>query len=434
MADLFALNLQTLFVNHDQSRLQVGSPLLLVTFLFGFYALLALVSLRREPEGKPFSIPQTDQMKGIAILMILVGHLFGHTVEATPGLYHLRHLGTVGVTLFLMLSGYGLSQSLRRKGIQGFFFQRVSRIYIPVFLVMVPEVLLTHILLRPESGILRDLVRIVTNLPAVDRNMWFVQFIFIWYCLIFITFRLKMSENGIVAVLFLAALAMLAIPRLSPSMKINAFSFPLGCWMGFQSKWLINGIERLMKRRLPLLAGAAAAGVFLSQITFELSDRLMAPGFRGVGLLALSCGIGGIVHGFFRKSGIRFSRELIFVLFVFAVIGPYLMWVFHEVLAGRENMAAWIFGNLASLFLSLTVVLLPTLGLRFGVFSRFLVYSGGISYEMFLVHGMFMYSFDFILFRGPLAVTFPVYFGCMCLLSSGIRRLGNRLFAALVSR
>ena len=434
MDELFGLNLQTLFVSHDLTRLQVGSPLLLVTFLFGFYALLVGVSLRRRPEDKPFSIAQTDQMKGIAILMILVGHLFGHALEPYPGLDHLRHLGTVGVTLFLMLSGYGLSQSLRRKGVQGFFFQRVTRIYIPVFLVMVPEVLLAHILLRPDSGILRDLTRIVVNLPAVDRNMWFVQFIFFWYCLIYVTFRLKMSENGSVAVLFLAALAMSAIPRLSPSMKINAFSFPLGCWMGFHSQWLKNRIDRLLQRRLPLLTATAAAGIFLSQITFELSDRLMAPGFRGVGLLVLLCGVGVFVYGLSRKSRIRFSRELFAVLFVFAVIGPYLIWVFHE-----SHCRACEHGrmDLRQSRISFSVPdgrSSPHPGVALSACSpSFLVYCGRISYEMFLVHGMFMYSFDFILFRGSLAVTFPVYFGCMCLLSSGIRRLGNRLAARLLS-
>ncbi len=433
MNDLFGVNLQTLFVNHDHTRLQVESPLLLVIFLFCFYALLTAVSLKRGSKDTPFSIPQTDQMKGIAILMILVGHLFGHTLEPYPDLNHLRHLGSVGVTLFLMLSGYGLSQSLKRKGIQGFFFQRITRIYIPVLLVMVPGVLLTHILLAPDSSMIKDLARIVVNLPAVDRNMWFVQFIFFWYCLIFITFRLKMSDNGKVAVLFLAALAMLTIPRLSPSMKINAFSFPLGCWMGFHREAVAALFQRFVEKNLMLPVLVIAAGIFLSPITFELSDRLMEPGFRGVGLLVLLCGIGVFGHAFLQKARIRFSRELIAVLFVLAVIGPYLIWVFHEALAGRENVAGWTFGNLASLILALAVVLIPTLGLRFGWYSRFLVYSGRISYEMFLIHGMFMYSFDFILFRGPLEMTFPVYFACMCLLSSGIRRLGNRLTAGLVS-
>ncbi|MBT3367904.1 MAG: acyltransferase [Nitrospina sp.] len=433
MDHLLGLNLQTLFVNHDHTKLQVESPLLLVIFLFCFYALLTAVSLKRGSKDAAFSIPQTDQMKGIAILMILVGHLFGHTLEPCPGLNHLRYLGTVGVTLFLVLSGYGLSQSLKRKGIQGFFFLRVARIYIPVFLVMVPEVLLTHTLLTPDSSMIKDLARIVVNLPAVDRNMWFVQFIFFWYCLIFITFRLKLSDNGKVAVLFLAALLMLTIPRLSPSMKINAFSFPLGCWMGFHREAVAARIQQLVKKKLFLAALVAAAGILLSPITFDLSDRLMAPGFRGVGLLVLLCGIGVFGHSFLRKSRIRFSRELIAVLFVLAVIGPYLIWVFHEALAGHENMAGWTFGNLASLLLSLAVILFSTMALRFGWYSRFLVYSGRISYEMFLIHGMFMYSFDFILFRGPLMVTFPVYFAFVCLLSSGIRRLGNRIAAGLVS-
>ncbi|MDM8538841.1 acyltransferase, partial [Desulfobacterales bacterium HSG17] len=415
-------------------KLQVESPLRLVIFLFCFFMFLTVMSLKRRQKDGILSISQADQMKGIAILMILIGHLFGHALEYDPGLNHLRHLGTVGVTLFLMLSGYGLSQSLKKKGVQEFFFQRATRIYVPVFLVMVPEVLLTHILSHSDSSLVQDLARIVVNLPAVDRNMWFIQFIFFWYCLVFITFQMKLNDNSKVAVLFLAALVMLAIPRLSPSMKINAFSFPLGCWMGFHTAQLTARIQRFVEKNLPYALLMATAGIFLSQIMLELSDRLMEPGFWGVGLLGLLCGIGILGFGLFRKINIHFSRELVSLLFILAVITPYLIWVFHEPLAGRENMAGWVFGNLACLFLALVVIFIPSIGLRFGLYARFLAYSGSISYEMFLVHGMFMYSFDFILFRGPLTVTFPLYFVLMCLLCSGIQRLGNRLIAALAPR
>jgi|GEM_PF-1415633 len=434
MDDLFALNFHTLFENHDQIKLHVESPLLLVAFLFCFFAVLTLLGLRRHSKDVPFSVPQTDHMKGIAILMVLVGHLIGHALADYPSLQPFRHLGSVGVTVFLVLSGYGLSQSLKRKGIQGFFFQRATRIYIPVFLVMVPEVLLTHFLLTPEASLPREFARIVVNLPAVDRNMWFVQFIFYWYCLIFITFRLNLSDNGKVTVLFLVALAILTIPRLSPSMKLNAFSFPLGCWMGFNSHTLAERTKRFVGNNPLLVMSAAVGGIFLSQVTLELSDRFMAPGFTGMALLVLLCAIGLVSYLFIRKIKIHAAREWIAVLFVLAVTGPYLLWVFHEVVVGRENMAAWVFGNLACLFLSGTVILIPTFALRFGLSSRLLMYAGGVSYEMFLIHGMFMYSFDFILFRGPLLVTFPIYFACMCLLSSGIQRLGNRLAAVLVSR
>lgn len=434
MSDWFGFNFHTVFENHDRIKLHVESPLLLVVFLFCFFVFLSIVFLRRRATDGPFSVSQTDQMKGIAILMILVGHLFGHALPNDPVLFPFRHLGSVGVTLFLMLSGYGLSQSLKRKGVEGFFFHRVTRIYIPIFLVLLPEVLLTHFLLGPEAGLLRELARIVVNLPAVDRNMWFVQFIFFWYCLIFITFRLKLSDNGKVAVLILAALALLTIPRLSPSMKINAFSFPLGCWMGFHSHTLTERTRQFLEKN-PALAGLfAVAGIFLSHITLALSDRLMAPGFLGMALLLALCAAAALAYGVARNVKIHPAREWIAVLFVLAVIGPYLLWVFHGAIAGRQNLAAWVFGNLACLFLAPTVILIPTLGLRFRLSSKFLVYMGGISYEMFLIHGMFMYSFDFILFRGPLMVTFPVYFGCMCLLSAGIRRVGNRLTGWVASK
>ena len=59
MDDLFGLNRQTLFVNHDHTRLQVESPLLLVTFLFGFYALLVMVGLKRRTRDRPRAAPRS---------------------------------------------------------------------------------------------------------------------------------------------------------------------------------------------------------------------------------------------------------------------------------------------------------------------------------------------------------------------------------------
>ena len=54
---------------------------------------------------------------------------------------------------------------------------------------------------------------------------------------------------------------------------------------------------------------------------------------------------------------------------------------------------------------------------------------GSISFELFLIHGAFMYSYDFILFRGPIEITIFTYLIFIILLAFVL----NRVFFTLVN-
>lgn len=45
-------------------------------------------------------------------------------------------LGGIGVAMFLILSGYGLNESFKRNGIEGFWMKRFSRVWIPYFIAV----------------------------------------------------------------------------------------------------------------------------------------------------------------------------------------------------------------------------------------------------------------------------------------------------------
>ena len=69
----------------------------------------------------------TTSLKGIAIVIIILCHTMGcFTRVFTP-------LGGIGVAMFLILSGYGLNESFKRNGIEGFWVKRFSRVWIPYF-------------------------------------------------------------------------------------------------------------------------------------------------------------------------------------------------------------------------------------------------------------------------------------------------------------
>lgn len=57
----------------------------------------------------------TEAFRGVAILLIMIQHLAGHlgTNIFTP-------FGGIGVAIFLVLSGFGLNESFKKNGVNGF--------------------------------------------------------------------------------------------------------------------------------------------------------------------------------------------------------------------------------------------------------------------------------------------------------------------------
>lgn len=111
--------------------------------------------------------------KGIAILLVLICHIVG-----VFGIRYATPLGGIGVSIFLLLSGYGLNESYKLKGLKGFIRKRVSTVYLPYMLVVIIDNLILSFNL---NGLLNDLLLITT-----PNFMWFIQFIVINYFLFYL--------------------------------------------------------------------------------------------------------------------------------------------------------------------------------------------------------------------------------------------------------
>lgn len=88
---------------------------LLVSILLITVAIFIRSSNKDIIKGKEiFNIELTNAYRGVAILMVIIQHCSGKlgTNVFTP-------LGGMGVAVFLVLSGFGLSESYKKKGITG---------------------------------------------------------------------------------------------------------------------------------------------------------------------------------------------------------------------------------------------------------------------------------------------------------------------------
>jgi hypothetical protein len=68
---------------------------------------LAIAVSCRKQTTRFLDRTQTDQLKGLAILLVVIGHLGYHAITPQAALT----FGSEGVALFLMLSGFGLTRS-----------------------------------------------------------------------------------------------------------------------------------------------------------------------------------------------------------------------------------------------------------------------------------------------------------------------------------
>ena len=78
-----------------------------------------------------FNRPLTDALRGIAIIMVLTGHI-GLAMHCKP----IGHLGSFGVTLFLFLSGFGLNESFKKNGLKQYWPKKLRRVWLPNAIVI----------------------------------------------------------------------------------------------------------------------------------------------------------------------------------------------------------------------------------------------------------------------------------------------------------
>lgn len=173
----------------------------------------------------------TTHLKAFAIIIVMVGHLI--TVNKTPFPNELRWIASFGVTIFLILSGYGLMKSFEKNGLSGFFKKRILTVLIPFYVMST----ITFFVDGPSEKSFTDLLNTFTftNLEmSIDGTMWYIYFISIWYVLFYFAARLIKSKIIICITLFaLASIFIYNNPfigheNLRFQTTLHAYSFPIG--------------------------------------------------------------------------------------------------------------------------------------------------------------------------------------------------------------
>ncbi|MBI5056326.1 MAG: acyltransferase [Nitrospirae bacterium] len=326
--------LEQLIHSYESVKMPVENPDAVNLIILALLVCIAVFSLRRTESASFLDRDQTDQLKGIAILLIMLGHLWVHVSQKKAGLI----MSGDGLALFLMLSGYGLTRSIQKRvpTFRDFMSRRVNRVMLPYWIVSFFLLFLDYALLE-KSYSLKDIaltligINVTQTTQHIDYVRWFMTFLLFWYAVFYITVSRISSKKPAIFLIICAMVLFVAERRLG---WYQLFAFPVGCAIG-QYHGKIQAL--FMKENKKIFISAAAVFIVV------LISKIYVLNYLGK-------------H--WRYDIFKAVDELVSILFNSSLI---IMTAFYS----YKNY-----------------------------YSVFLRFCGSVSYELFLLHGYFMIKYN----------------------------------------
>ena len=351
----------------------INNPVLSTQIFIAIFLVVLLASIRLKSTKELFTLTQTMELKGLAILAVIFSHV-GYSLSSDQRfMFPLSIMAGVGVNLFLFLSGYGLVVSALKKDLSTleFYRKRLLKLFVSLWLVLSCFFLLDYFALhivRDYSYILRSYFGFFSRADLfsdVNSPLWFITPI-VFYYLLFPLFFFK--QRPWLSAIIIYALAYLALH-------------------------VPNGVtvDTLHLYELHLVAfplGIAAASLANHLATVEIWLEKIKPGAYYLIVTILLVAIG--YTGYYSGVGTSLEQE---------------QWT--------------------SLF---TMSCLLVLFLIKKIEIRFLSYFGILAYEIYLVHWPIMSRYDVLFKYLPAWLAMVLYLGLFVGLAELLIRVNNWLF------
>ncbi len=372
-----------IFNSYINVKLDAIAPQFVNTLLFIIILFLSILTLKKSEKPSPLlSVIQTEQLKGMAILFVVIGHIWVHAVTPSKTLV----LSGEAVGLFLFLSGFGLTISDKKEmGVAQFFYRRIKRVMVPYWgitlFLLVLDIYLLHKTYQPANIVMTGLgLNLNPETQRIDYVRWYITFILLWYFLYCCSRKMEGTRQQLF--LYLSATVLFIVSYYCFSFGWYQFySFPLGCTVAQNH----SRLEKLYQKYQSIFPYVCLFAILLP----VLYKRLMLNDT------------------------------------VFRLIDSMVPSIFLSLLNEVQSIL---------LYLGLAGVLQCCGQKR--VSSTFLVFCGSISYELFLLHGAFLIKYNPFMFsrETPLLlfqIIFLLFF--LFLLSFGYRRLIMKILSVLFS-
>jgi len=225
-----------LFTNYEATKLHIDNPYLLNSLIYATLLLVTLVTLKKK-KSTFLDFSQTEQLRGLAMLFVVIGHFWHHVCNENGPFFA---FGDYSVTLFLLLSGYGLMSSHMTRQITAreFFLKRVRKIFIPYWLVTIGIIIADYVLLQRYYHVNELLltfagINLSKTLRYLDYARWFITLLLVEYLVFFLFTKLWKPLVATSALFFFSlVLILLRHYELFPiGARHQLIAFPLGCLM-----------------------------------------------------------------------------------------------------------------------------------------------------------------------------------------------------------
>lgn len=170
-------------------------------------------------------------LKALAIFLVFFHH-YSQVLNRLNIFILFRPLGFIGVTIFLFLSGYGLTEQYQKKinYLNDFFCKTLYKILIPFWLINI-----IYLLINMKAQYTFSLLHVIGILP-IDVTMWYMQFLLVQYMVFYFIFKYNTNNKSKMLLLIVFSLIYLIVCR-SLEMQKNyydiSFAFSIGCLFSF---------------------------------------------------------------------------------------------------------------------------------------------------------------------------------------------------------
>lgn len=190
----------------------------------------------------------TDLVKLIAAIAVVVCHLFTFYMH-NPAWAAESQFGSLSVSIFFFLSGYGLMCSYSLKGkkyLEGFCIHRISKIIIPLLTAYIIYIPILR-LINHTGGVIEAIQRLFSSNPLLPYS-WYVTEITLLYLLFYLVMRFipryKLPALSLAIVFMLAGMLLAGLPH----WWINASPcFIIGLWYYKYEHPIMNQMNKVKK-------------------------------------------------------------------------------------------------------------------------------------------------------------------------------------------
>ncbi|MBW4083540.1 acyltransferase [Paenibacillus sp. S150] len=258
----------------------------------------------------------TSQSKGIAIIFVLISHLN----EQLGGHKIFEPLGSIGVALFLFASGYGLTKSQEKGGLQSFFKKRITVVLVPYMFVTFLWIIVDYLTGNTHS--LKTIVLAILGFDfsrSIDPTMWYISFVLVWYTAFYICFVLTLNNIVRVMMLFTFSVVCIGVWQLnligsgSYEWGLHSLIFPIGAWFALFGEKFIRKYKT--KSLLSLMALSIIMGILNNYIV--LNSGIYNAVNDVIGTVFIVCGLMLLRHSNFKSLFLELAGKYSYEIYLF---------------------------------------------------------------------------------------------------------------------